>query len=146
MPRPTHDDVPPPGDLDLPAAIAAETQYRAAIARGAPEGAAWSAAVELFRMHHPAWPLPLAEREAARVVGALIARRECAAIAQPGGTRRAPPPHLLRALARPASARTPTIGPGTSEAPAPSGSASFLGELPASTCRWVPRSGRSPIA
>jgi hypothetical protein len=108
---PPHDDVPPPGDLDLPAALAAEAHYRGAIAGGTPEAAAWSAAVELFRMHHPAWPLPLAEREAARIVGALIAKRGCAATPRSGANRRTPPLHLLRALSRPEVAQSPWASP-----------------------------------
>jgi hypothetical protein len=108
MPSQPHDDAPPPSELDLPAALAAEAQYRAAVAGGIPEGTAWSAAVELFRMHHPSWPLPLAEREAARVVGALIASRRCAAAAARAGTNhRTPPLHLLRRLARPAAVPAP---------------------------------------
>jgi hypothetical protein len=99
------DDAAPPSELDLPAALAAEAQYRAAVAGGIPEGTAWSAAVEVFRMHHPSWPLPLAEREAARVVGALIASRRCATAAARASTNhRTPPLHLLRRLARPAAA------------------------------------------
>jgi hypothetical protein len=104
MPSQPHDDAPPPSELDLPAALAAEAQYRAAVAGGIPEGTAWSAAVELFRMHHPSWPLPLAEREAARVVGALIAARRCAAAAaRAGANHRTPPLHLLRRLAQPSA-------------------------------------------
>ena len=66
------DHVPPQPDLDATAACAAEARYRAALAANMPERAAWDEAVELFRMHHPAWPLPLAESEAARAVGGLI--------------------------------------------------------------------------
>jgi|GEM_PF-4458370 len=121
----THDHAPPPADLDLPAALAAEAHYRAAVAGGVPEGTAWSAAVEIFRLHHPAWPLPMAEREAARLVGALIAtRRRATATARSGTNHRTPPLHLLRALARPASARVPTADAGRPAASPPTSSAS----------------------
>ncbi|HEV7266986.1 MAG TPA: hypothetical protein VGN83_19035 [Falsiroseomonas sp.] len=61
------DHGPPQPDLDVPAARAAEAHYRAALAAGATEVAAWAEAVDIFRMHRPSWPLPLAEREAVRV-------------------------------------------------------------------------------
>jgi hypothetical protein len=106
------DSVPPPSDLDLPAALAAEAQYRVAVAGGAPEGAAWSGAVEVFRLHHPAWPLPLAELEAARLVGALIAARRGTAGSRPGANHATPPLHLLRRLARPARPAAAGAEPG----------------------------------
>ena len=59
----------------MPAAHVAARLYAAERARGVPEGQAWAEAVQTFRFHHPAWPLPLAEREAVRLVGALIGWR-----------------------------------------------------------------------
>ena len=88
----------PPADLDVLAARRARDAYRAALARGLREEEAWERARSLFALHHPAWPLPLAEREAVRTVGALIAGERMAA---PVGTRIRPPLALLRRLAAP---------------------------------------------
>jgi hypothetical protein len=68
----------PQPDLDVPAAHAAEAHYRAALAGGVSEAVAWREALEMFRMHNPAWPRPLARSEAARVVGGLIGSRRVA--------------------------------------------------------------------
>ncbi|MFT8243548.1 hypothetical protein [Roseomonas sp. BN140053] len=103
------DTLPPPDSLDVLAARAAAALFRRELARGAPEGLAWAAAVELFRDHHPAWPLPLVEREAARTVGALVAQRppgsrDAPEACGPRDARRpvaVPPRGLLRALAWP---------------------------------------------
>jgi hypothetical protein len=35
-------------------------------------GTAWQEAVDVFALHHPSWPRPLAEREAARTAGAML--------------------------------------------------------------------------
>lgn len=96
------DHHPPPADLDVPAARAAEAHYKEALRRGLREDTAWAEAVETFRLHHSAWPLPLAEREAARIVGALIGRNRAAA----EGTRvhPTPPLPLLLHLANPSRA------------------------------------------
>ncbi|MCR0983284.1 hypothetical protein [Roseomonas populi] len=94
---------PAPPDLDVLAARRAARLYRAAVARGVPEGSAWADAVEVFRFYHPAWPLPLVEREAARVVAALIEREDVDVIARASAeaVRSLPPARLLRELARP---------------------------------------------
>jgi hypothetical protein len=97
------DHVPPQPDLDATAACAAEARYRAALAANMPERAAWDEAVELFRMHHPAWPLPLAESEAARAVGGLIGARRTIQMPAEVPATRAAPLSILRRLARPAS-------------------------------------------
>lgn len=89
---------PPPPDLDVPAARQAASLFQARVAAGVGEGDAWAEAVALFALHHPAWPLPLAEREAALAVGALLARERCDACAPV----RHPPPELLRPLLAPA--------------------------------------------
>ncbi|MFC0409711.1 hypothetical protein [Roseomonas elaeocarpi] len=65
------DALPPPDSLDLPATRALAAAYAAEVAQGIAEGAAWSAAVEAFGCLHPAWPKPMVEREAARVIGGL---------------------------------------------------------------------------
>ncbi|MGG5819378.1 hypothetical protein [Falsiroseomonas sp. HW251] len=95
------DSVPPPFDLDVVAARDAEAHYRGLMANGAPEARAWAEAVEVFRLHHPAWPLPLAEREAVRVVGGMLAWRRVLDTKVNRSNHRAPPLHLLRRLARP---------------------------------------------
>ncbi|WP_338665718.1 hypothetical protein VQH23_11175 [Pararoseomonas sp. SCSIO 73927] len=102
-------------DLDVLAARRAARLFRAAVARGVPEGAAWADAVEVFRVYHPAWPLPLVEREAARVVAALIEREDVDVIARASAAavRGVPPLRLLQDLARPAVPKG-----GEAEAPA----------------------------
>jgi hypothetical protein len=94
----------PPLDLDLVAARAAEAHYRAALAAGLAESRAWAEATDVFRLHHPAWPLPLAEREAARVVGALIAWDRARDGRHHAPNHRVPPLALLHRLSRPAVA------------------------------------------
>ena len=96
------DSHPPPPDLSVPAARAAATHYRGALARGTAEPRAWQDAVELFALHHPAWPLPLAEREAARIVGALIGWERGPLAARP-----APPAALVRRLSSPTIPASP---------------------------------------
>ena len=98
-----HDTLPPPSDLDWPAARAAARHYREAMAQGIGEAAAWAEAVEVFRGFHPPWPLPLAEREAARTVGALL-------ILQAGTlpAPRAVPLDLLLRLAQPRGPEAPS--------------------------------------
>jgi len=98
------DSLPPPLDLDLVAARAAEAHYRAALAAGLTEARAWAEATDVFRLHHPAWPLPLAEREAARVVGALMAWSRARDGQHCAPNHRVPPRALLRRLSRPAVA------------------------------------------
>jgi hypothetical protein len=98
------DSLPPPLDLDLVAARAAEAHYRASLAAGLPEAHAWAEATDVFRLHHPAWPLPLAEREAGRVVGALIAWDRARDGRHHAPNHRAPPLALLHRLSRPAVA------------------------------------------
>ncbi|WP_376092119.1 hypothetical protein ACE7GA_23005 [Roseomonas sp. CCTCC AB2023176] len=110
MPTDTHA---PPPDLDFPAARSAASTYRAALSRGVPEAQAWDEATTLFALHHPAWPLPLAEREAARTVGALIALSR----ALPARPTVTPPLPLLRRLAAP-EIPTPEI-PAPDPTPAP---------------------------
>lgn len=48
------DSLPPPLDLDLVAARAAEAHYRAALAAALTEARAWAEATDVFRLHHPA--------------------------------------------------------------------------------------------
>ena len=110
---------PAPPDLDVLAARRAARLFRAAIARGVPEGAAWADAVEVFRHYHPSWPLPLVEREAARVVAALIEREDVDVIARSAATtlRGTPPMPLLQALARPAVPAEQAPEPVTPEPP-----------------------------
>lgn len=98
------DSLPPPLDLDLVAARAAEAHYRASLAAGLTEARAWAEATDVFRQHHPAWPLPLAEREAARVVGALIAWDRARDARHHAPNHRAAPLSLLHRLSRPAVA------------------------------------------
>jgi hypothetical protein len=99
----------PPPDLDVPAARAAAVHFDGAMRRGMPEDAAWTEAVELFRLHHPAWPRPLAEREAARIVGGLIAwHRSMHGLT---ATWPVPPVALLRRLANPCGPVAPRPPP-----------------------------------
>jgi len=95
----------PPPDLNVPAAHAAAAHFDGAMRRGVPEDAAWMEAVELFRLHHPAWPRPLAEREAARIVGGLIGWHR--SMHGPMATWPVPPLALLRRLADPCGPALP---------------------------------------
>lgn len=95
----------PPPDLDLPAARAAAAHFDRAMRRGVLEDAAWMEAVELFRLHHPAWPRPLAEREAARIVGGLIGWHR--SMHGPMATWPVPPLALLHRLADPCGPTSP---------------------------------------
>ncbi|MBP0491765.1 hypothetical protein [Roseomonas indoligenes] len=70
-----HDTNAPRPDMDVLAARLAEQRYRALVERGVSKVQAWDEAVSLFVGHHPGWPAPMAEREAARTVGALILNR-----------------------------------------------------------------------
>jgi hypothetical protein len=97
------ESTPAPPDLDVLAARRAAQSFRSAVARGVPEGTAWADAVEAFRLYHPAWPRPLVEREAARVVAALIEREDVDVIARQvaATVRSVPPLRLLLVLADP---------------------------------------------
>lgn len=99
----TPEALPPDAGLDLPAARAAASAYREAEARGLEEGAAWQEAAEVFALHHPSWPRPLAEWEAARAVAPILGRN----LADPARPSRpvAPPSALLAALANPVHPR-----------------------------------------
>ncbi|WP_458098152.1 hypothetical protein [Roseomonas sp. WA12] len=77
-----HDTHAPPADLDVLAARRAELVYRLAVGRGCPKWEAWAQAVADFGAHHPSWPMPLVEREAARIVGALVLNQLAAAAAE----------------------------------------------------------------
>lgn len=98
-------DTPPP-DLDVPAARAADARYRTAIAAGAPQISAWAEALQIFRMHHPVWAPPMAEREAARLVGTFVGIHDTTGDEPTGTYDGAPPLSLLRRLAAPLEART----------------------------------------
>jgi hypothetical protein len=112
------------------AARAAEARSPAALAAGMPERAAWDEAVELFRMHHPAWPLPLAESEAARAVGGLIGARR-AVEREPGAQGPLTPPvALLRRLPCSVSPRDFAAVSGAPPRPVPVGPA----PVPATAC------------
>jgi hypothetical protein len=105
------DALPPRSDLNVVAARASLDAYRAGLARGLTDEAAWREGVEVFAMHHPSWPRPLAEREAARAAGGLVLldRAEAA-----GGLLQAPKPlpkALLTALANPVWADPMQSGP-----------------------------------
>jgi hypothetical protein len=90
----------PPADLDVLAARYAEQLYRSAVKRGVPKWQAWEQAVAAFAAHHPGWPMPLVEREAARTVGGLVlCQRAAGAIAN--RPARKPPLDLLVDLATP---------------------------------------------
>jgi hypothetical protein len=96
------DTLAPPLDFNVLAARAALDTYSAALAQGCNAGAAWQEAVEVFALHHPSWPLPLAEREAARAAGAMLmldGREMPGETPEPSGK---PPNALLNALASPA--------------------------------------------
>ena len=69
---PLPDTLAPSPDLDVLAARRAEFVYRLAVGRGSSKCQAWEEAVSTFAAHHPSWPLPLVEKEAARTVGAIV--------------------------------------------------------------------------
>lgn len=98
MPPAAPDTTPPRPDLDVPAARAAAAAYHDAAQQGIGEEAAWREAVEVFALHHPAWPRPLAEREAARLVGLLILHEDATLLPPVVAL---PPRSLLLALAEP---------------------------------------------
>jgi hypothetical protein len=96
----TLDPHAPPADLDVLAARHAEQFYRSAVKRGVPKWQAWEQAVATFAAHHPSWPMPLVEREAARTVGALVlCQRAAEVIANRPACK--PPLDLLVDLATP---------------------------------------------
>ncbi len=96
---PGSDSLPPRSDLDVLAARAAASAYSEARGAGSGEDRAWQEAVDAFALHHPAWPRPLCEREAARTVGALGLM--ASDTPSPHGLH-APPLALVRALVNPA--------------------------------------------
>lgn len=96
-----HDTHAPSPDLDVLAARCAEQRYRTLVERGVPKWHAWEEAVSLFAAHHPSWPVPLAEREAARTVGALILNHLATAEVQPKPSASTAPVDLLIDLATP---------------------------------------------
>lgn len=103
-----HDTHAPCADMDVLAARLAEQRYRTLVDHGVSTVQAWDEAVALFAGHHPSWPLPLAEREAARTVGALVLNRMAAAeIPMKTSTNKAPLDLLvdLTTLAAPESMR-----------------------------------------
>ncbi|WP_426954453.1 hypothetical protein [Muricoccus radiodurans] len=126
----------PPSDLDVPAARQAARQYAAAVARGVPQGIAWAEAVDLFALHHPSWPRPLVEREAARTVGALAAwQRDRAEDLRAVPPRATPPRALLCALASPMEPETADeeeapVGPFRIGARIPAGAFPLPAKLP----------------
>ena len=78
-----HDTHAPSPDMDVLAARLAEQRYRTLVDHGVSKVQAWDEAVALFAGHHPSWPMPLAEREAARTVGALVLNQVAAAKLKP---------------------------------------------------------------
>ncbi|SHJ89938.1 hypothetical protein SAMN02745194_03678 [Roseomonas rosea] len=96
-----HDTHAPAPDLDVLAARSAEQRYRSLVERGVSKVQAWEEAVALFVGHHPNWPVPLAERAAARTVGPMILNRLAAAQGQPKQPAAKAPLDLLVDLATP---------------------------------------------
>lgn len=96
-----HDTHAPSPDMDVLVARLAEQRYRILVDRGVPKVQAWDEAVALFTGHHPSWPVPLAEREAARTVGALVLNRMAAEPAQPRASMNKVPLNLLLDLSTP---------------------------------------------
>ncbi|MCR0985420.1 hypothetical protein [Roseomonas populi] len=96
----------PPPDLDVLAARSAEQRYRILVERGVSKVQAWQEAVSVFAGHHPSWPMPLAEREAARTVGALILNRQAAASDRPKSSANKIPLDLLVDLTTPETAES----------------------------------------
>ncbi|WP_458094738.1 hypothetical protein [Roseomonas sp. WA12] len=96
-----HDTHAPPADLDVLAARHAELVYRLAVGRGCPKWEAWEQAVADFGAHHPSWPMPLVEREAARTVGALVLNQLAAAEAEAKQSANRIPLDLLVDLSTP---------------------------------------------
>lgn len=101
-----HDTHAPSPDLDVLAARSAEQRYRSLVERGVSKVLAWEEAGSLFAGHHPSWPVPLAEREAARTVGALILNRLAAEGFQSKSSANTIPLDLLLDLATPETPET----------------------------------------
>lgn len=97
-----HDTHAPSPDMDVLAARLAEQRYRSLVDYGVSKVQAWDEAVAIFAGHHPSWPVPLAEREAARTVGALVLNQMAAAEGQPKKPAGKLPLDLLVDLATPA--------------------------------------------
>lgn len=98
-----HDTHAPSSDMDVLAARLAEQRYRTLVDHGVSKVQAWEEAVALFAGHHPSWPVPLAEREAARTVGALVLNQIAAAKVQVKKSANEVPLDLLVDLATPAT-------------------------------------------
>jgi hypothetical protein len=96
-----HNTHAPSPDMDVLAARLAKQRYRTLVDRGVSTVQAWEEAVALFAGHHPSWPAPLAEREAARTVGALVLIRMAAEPAQPRASMNQVPFDLLLDLSTP---------------------------------------------
>lgn len=96
-----HDTHAPSPDMDVLAAGLAEQRYRTLVDHGVSKVQAWDEAVSLFAGHHPSWPVPLAEREAARTVGALVLNQMVAAEVQSKQSTEKVPLDLLVDLATP---------------------------------------------
>ena len=114
-----HDTHAPSPDMNVLAARQAEQRYRSLVDRGVSKVQAWAEAVALFAGHHPSWPVPLAEREAARTVGALILNHIAAADTEVKPRTRKVPLDLLLDLATAetpervrAAMRVEALGPG----------------------------------
>ncbi|HEV7266866.1 MAG TPA: hypothetical protein VGN83_18415 [Falsiroseomonas sp.] len=81
--------------------------YTAALAQGLTDEAAWREGVEVFALHHPSWPRPLAEREAARAAGGLVLLDRVQAASGLLTVPRTTPKALLAALASPVHPTSP---------------------------------------
>ncbi|MBP0445336.1 hypothetical protein J8J14_11150 [Roseomonas sp. SSH11] len=109
----------PPADLDVLAARQAVQVYRSAAARGFLKIEAWEQAVETFGAAHPDWPLPLAQREAARTLGPMVLNLRAAEQAEaPPVPACRPPLDLLVDLATPETAQTMRAAAQAGRAPA----------------------------
>lgn len=91
----------PCSNMDFLAARLAGQRYRTLVDRGVSKVQAWDEAVSLFAGHHPSWPVPLAKRDAARTVGALVLNQLVTAEVQPKQLTNKAPLDLLVDLARP---------------------------------------------
>jgi hypothetical protein len=101
-----HNTHAPSPDMDVLAARSAEQRYQTLVERGVPKWQAWEEAVALFAGHHPSWPVPLAGREAARTVGALILNQLEAARGKAKEAANRIPLHLLVDLCTPETAES----------------------------------------